>query len=309
MSTTDSRRPEAPQHEPDADERLAGTPGWHAILRRPEVGAAVGALVDLHLLRHSRPTPSPSRRRQHVDLRRRRPFGIMAVAVALLMIGGEFDLSAGAMIGTTGLTTGILMTEYDINVWMAILASLAAGRWPSASLNGVLVMRTGLPSFIVTLGTFFVLQGVNLAVTKILIDQVSVIGLQDAPRLHRRPADLRLVRQDRPGWLPWVDRRETTLRCTPRRSGAIGGHCVATWVLLRTRAGNWIFAVGGAQQSARQVGVPVLEDQGRAVHDDRGRGLAGRHAEPVQDHDRAEHRPASARSSSSSSARSSVAAC
>ncbi len=34
---------------------------------------------------------------------------------------------------------------------------------------------------------------------------------------------------------------------------------MATWVLLRTRAGNWIFAVGGAQQSARQVGVPVLK--------------------------------------------------
>jgi ABC-type xylose transport system permease subunit len=38
----------------------------------------------------------------------------------------------------------------------------------------------------------------------------------------------------------------------------IGVTAVATWILLRTRAGNWIFAVGGAQNSARQVGVPVL---------------------------------------------------
>jgi len=38
----------------------------------------------------------------------------------------------------------------------------------------------------------------------------------------------------------------------------IGITIVATWVLLRTRPGNWIFAVGGAQTSARQVGVPVF---------------------------------------------------
>lgn len=33
---------------------------------------------------------------------------------------------------------------------------------------------------------------------------------------------------------------------------------IATWVLLRTKVGNWIFALGGAQHSARQVGVPVF---------------------------------------------------
>ena len=122
-------------------------------------------------------------------------FGIMAVAVALLMIGGEFDLSAGAMIGTTGLTTGILMTEYDLNVWIAILASLVLAV-AIGVLNGVLVMRTGLPSFIVTLGTFFVLQGVNLALTKVLIGKVS-LTIKGRARLHRRPADLRIVHQVR----------------------------------------------------------------------------------------------------------------
>jgi len=34
---------------------------------------------------------------------------------------------------------------------------------------------------------------------------------------------------------------------------------LATWVLLRTKAGNWIFAVGGAVASAREMGVPVLK--------------------------------------------------
>ena len=71
------------------------------------------------------------------------------------------------------------MTEYGANVWVSIVAALALAL-VIGFLNGALVMRTGLPSFIVTLGTFFVLQGVNLAVTKRLIGQVSVTSFQDA---------------------------------------------------------------------------------------------------------------------------------
>ncbi|MEJ7707942.1 MAG: ABC transporter permease [Nocardioidaceae bacterium] len=182
----------------------------------------------------------------------------MAVAVALLMIGGEFDLSAGAMIGTTGLTTGILMTEYGTNIWIAVLVSFVLAVVIGA-LNGVLVMRTGLPSFIVTLGTFFVLQGVNLAVTKILIGKVSVTGFQNADGYYSGQQIFGSFVKLPMGWLPWVgaeDRSELTIYAATFWWVAVT--LVATWVLLRTRAGNWIFAVGGAQTSARQVGVPVF---------------------------------------------------
>ena len=86
----------------------------------------------------------------------------MAVAVALLMIGGEFDLSAGAMTGFTGLAVGVMTTQYGLKIWIAMILSLALALGVGA-LNGFMVMRTGLPSFIVTLGTFFVLQGIDLA--------------------------------------------------------------------------------------------------------------------------------------------------
>jgi simple sugar transport system permease protein len=174
----------------------------------------------------------------------------MAVAVSLLMIGGEFDLSAGAMIGTTGLTTGILMTEFGLNAWVAILAALVVAIIVGL-LNGVLVMRTGLPSFIVTLGTFFVLQGVNLAVTKLLIGKVSVTdlagegGYEQGQQLFGS-----FVHIDLGG-----DRPLTLYAAT---FWWIAVTIVATWVLLRTRPGNWMFAVGGQQTSARQVGVPVF---------------------------------------------------
>ncbi|RYE72416.1 MAG: ABC transporter permease, partial [Hyphomicrobiales bacterium] len=176
--------------------------------------------------------------------------GIMAVAVALLMIGGEFDLSAGAITGTTGLVVGILTTEYGLNIWAAILISLVIALF-IGFVNGILVMRTGLPSFIVTLGTFFVLQGVNLAGTKALIGQVAIQGLSN---------------------VPFYDQAKRVFGSSIDINGSSSGGdlyistfwwiavtALATWVLLRTRVGNWIFAVGGAQTAARQVGVPVFK--------------------------------------------------
>ena len=92
------------------------------------------------------------------------------------MIGGEFDLSAGVMTGSAGLMMGILATEVGMNIWIAIVLTLIAAT-AVGFINGYMVMRTKLPSFIVTLATFFILQGVNLGVTKAITNQVSVGGL------------------------------------------------------------------------------------------------------------------------------------
>ena len=116
--------------------------------------------------------------------------GIPAVMVALLMIGGEFDLSAGVMTGTAGLMMGILATEVGMNIWLAIVLTLAAAT-AIGFINGYMVMRTKLPSFIVTLATFFILQGVNLGVTKAITDQVSVGGIDTRGGLREREQALR----------------------------------------------------------------------------------------------------------------------
>src|SRR2546430_9586580 len=97
----------------------------------------------------------------------------MAVAVALLMIGGQFDLAAGVQLGTAGITTGILTTYYGLNTWAALGLSLLL-LLGIGFLNGYLVMRTGVPSFIITLGTFLMLQGLNLGVTKLVTNTVQV---------------------------------------------------------------------------------------------------------------------------------------
>jgi simple sugar transport system permease protein len=159
------------------------------------------------------------------------------------MIGGEFDLSAGVMTGSAGLMMGILATELDMNVWLAILLTmLAAGA--VGFVNGYMVMTTKLPSFIVTLATFFVLQGVNLGVTKAITNQVAVSNIDSA-------AGYDSANKVFGGsfWSPH-DYRITVIWW-------IAVTAIATWVLARTRVGNWIFGVGGDANAARNVGVPV----------------------------------------------------
>src|SRR5262245_28348417 len=105
--------------------------------------------------------------------------GILAVAVALLMIGGEFDLSIGSIIGACGMIVVILSVEFGWNIWLAILVSLVFAVL-IGFLTGVLVLRTGLPSFINTLSSLFVLRGLTIGTTRLLTGRTQVGGLQDA---------------------------------------------------------------------------------------------------------------------------------
>jgi simple sugar transport system permease protein len=258
MSTTAAPPPTEVQSPESRDERVGEHAGLAALLRRPEVGAAVAALlVFLYFSFSTRAFAQPGGASTWVF--QSSGFAIMAVAVALLMIGGEFDLSAGAMTGTTGLITGIMMSHWHINVWISILTSLVVAL-AIGFLNGVLVMKTGLPSFIVTLGTFFVLRGVNLAVVKQIIHQVSVVDFQSAPGYAAGNKLFGSSLKRDLHWLPWYKSGLTPdFTIYAATFWAIAVIAIATWMLQRTRGGNWIFAVGGAQTSARQVGVPVFK--------------------------------------------------
>ena len=137
-----------------------------------------------------------------------------------------------------------MTTQYGLPIWIAMILSLVMALGVGA-LNGFMVMRTGLPSFIVTLGTFFVLQGIDLALVKALIGQVAIQGMSLVPQYNQPKAvfgsALSVLGGNVYASVFWF----------------IAVTAVATWVLLRTRAGNWIFAVGGAAVASRQVGVPV----------------------------------------------------
>ncbi|MFC4224942.1 ABC transporter permease [Lysinibacter cavernae] len=223
---------------------LASRPLGARLIRRPEVGALVAAVaifLFFSIITDAFLTPAGVA----TWLYSASLFGIMAVAVAMLMIGGEFDLSAGAMTGTTALTVGVLTTQWDVNIWLAMLLALILALGIGA-LNAVLVVRTGLPSFIITLATFFILQGINLAVTKLVTGSVAIQGMSAVSGFDQGKmlfgSKISLLGVDLKVSIFWW----------------LAVTAVATWVLLRARQGNWIFAVGGADRSARQMGVPVF---------------------------------------------------
>jgi simple sugar transport system permease protein len=190
--------------------------------------------------------------------------GVLAVAAALLMIAGEFDLSMGSMVGFAGVTIGLCATTFDLSLPLSILITFAMCIAIGAA-NGWLTVKTGLPSFIVTLASLLILRGLAIAVTRLLngYTQISNITASDPDGFI---VSLFAGRVGHPlfVWMAehgWIDKK---LDGTPGVDGLpasivwwIALTALATWVLLRTRFGNWIFAVGGDEKAARNVGVPV----------------------------------------------------
>ncbi|MER7545219.1 ABC transporter permease [Spirillospora sp. NPDC127506] len=228
---------------PGSDERLARRSPLRRLLGRPELGALLGAVAlfvffsvvaDAFLRAGSFSTV----------LYASSTFGIMAVGVSLLMIGGEFDLSAGVMVTSSALIAALTAYQFTLNVWAGVVVSLVL-TLALGMVNGVLCVRTRLPSFIITLATFFMLAGLNLGVTKALTGNVASDSVRDmdgfgaARAIFASDVDVLGVNVNITvfWWLLFT--------------------AVATWILLRTRVGNWIFAVGGSAASARAVGVPV----------------------------------------------------
>lgn len=225
------------------DERVADVGRLRRLLIRPELGSVVGAvIVFVFFTTRSDVFGTVDGVANWLDPAS--TLGIMAVAVALLMIGGEFDLSAGVMIGSVGLVIALLTTREGWGLGPAMAAALAFAL-VVGFLNGFLVVRTGLPSFIVTLGTFLILQGLNLGVTKLVTDTVQVSGLGEVPNYEA---------------VSRIFSSTVTIAGADFRVAVfwwIGVTALGTWVLMRTRAGNWIFSVGGDVRAARSVGVPA----------------------------------------------------
>jgi simple sugar transport system permease protein len=252
-ATSPSTQAPLPPSSPAAgDERLVPISPVTRILRRPELGALLGAVAVFILFAI---TDSSS---GHLWLKQTGIaawtqqaafFGILAVPVGLLMIGGEFDLSTGVMSGTTAIVMALLVGKYHWNAWIAILGTLVFATLVGL-VNGYVVVKTKLPSFIVTLATFFVLRGLSVGGVLLLNHGSTQVGVSS---LH--PAGLSSAK--------------TVFGSSFFKSGTLpSGYstailwfiavtAVGTWVMTRTTFGNWIFAAGGDQDAARNVGVPV----------------------------------------------------
>jgi simple sugar transport system permease protein len=246
------------------DERVLAVSWTTRLLSRPEFGAAAGAVLVVLFFALVAGTSGLFSAKGVVNfLEVSAQLGILAAAVALLMIAGEFDLSIGSMIGFAGVLIAIPASQWGWPLWASVLLAFAAAivvGW----LNGVIVVRTGLPSFIVTLGTLFMLRGLTLGMTRLITGRTQVSGIFDQSgdpviplfagqvgrSLMTLLAELGIMAKRNDG-LPMVQGIPVSILWW------IGLTALCTFILLRTRFGNWIFASGGDPVAARNVGVPV----------------------------------------------------
>jgi simple sugar transport system permease protein len=247
------------------DERLREVSLVTKIMRRPELGALAGlVLVAIFFLSTADASMFTLAGIMNI-LSPAAQLGILAIAAALLMIGGEFDLSIGSMVAFTGLVFGAFITLSGWPLLLAIAATLAVAA-VLGGLNGQMVIRTRLPSFIVTLAFLFILRGLSLVGLKWATGgstQMRGIGDQAGEGLIRELFS-GVAFEGVFSWLAANDIIAKFPNGTPTVTGVpvsivwfVLFALFATWILLRTRAGNWIFAAGGDPNAARNSGVPV----------------------------------------------------
>jgi len=160
--------------------------------------------------------------------------GIIAVPVALLLIAGEFDLSIGSMVAAGSITVGVVTSHFGAPVWIAVLIALVIAAAVGLG-NGLLVTRTGLPSFIVTLGANLILAGLALTISRTLAG-TTTLSVTTSGFWHGFFAAK--AGQFYISILWWLLLA-----------------LAAAWILSRSRFGPWILATGGNADQARRAGV------------------------------------------------------
>lgn len=164
--------------------------------------------------------------------------GIIALPVCLLMISGEIDISIGAMIPAGAMTTAIISGHYELPIIFGILGALTIGVIVG-TINGVLAVRTSVPTLIITLATLVAMQGVVLAGSRLLTGSASV-ALTAPDWAKTLFGNLIFGGSHQVILIWWVL------------------FAVVFWFILhQTRYGNWIYGMGGDKESARNAGIPV----------------------------------------------------
>ncbi|CAG9296326.1 monosaccharide ABC transporter membrane protein (CUT2 family) [Celerinatantimonas diazotrophica] len=254
-----------PPQQPESDERLKKVSLMTTLIRRPELGAIAGlVLVVIFFIIFANPAMFTLSGIMNV-MAPAAQLGILAIGAALLMIGGEFDLSLGSMVAFAGLIFGTALVVLHLPLSLALLVTFACAI-AFGTLNAQIVLRTGLPSFIVTLAFLFILRGLTLVGLKIASGgSTQLRGIRGAAgdsfltHIFSGNAFTGLFSwAARHGWIAKFPNGTPTVTGVPVEIlWFIGLAIVATWILLRTQFGNWIFAAGGDPKAARNSGVPV----------------------------------------------------
>lgn len=210
---------------------------WRKLTHRPESGALVGTVLVFVFFAIFGGTQFLSTGGTASWLNIAAELAIIALPVGLLMISGEFDLSVGSVVAASSVTLALVSGQGGAPMFVGIIAAIAVGALVGF-VNGFIVTRTNVPSFIVTLAMQFALAGLTLGIARLLTGSTNIPVTAD-------PISKALF-----GTLI-AGQFEVAI------FWALGIAIVIAWILQMTPWGNWIFAVGGDTQSARASGIPV----------------------------------------------------
>ena len=247
------------------DERLSRQSAWRRFLARPDLGAFAGVVLVFAFFGVTAGGTGMFASDGVLNwLTVTAQLMIIGTGAALLMIGGEFDLSVGSMIGFVGMMIAIPTIYFGVpigaSVIMAFVAAMAIG-----ALNGFIIVRTRLPSFIVTLASLYMLRGLTIALSILVTNRTTVSGLKEYSNgsFVAQLFSAKLF----PGFFQWLADNGMINKLPNGEPVVSGVPMLIIWalvmavvghiVLTKTRVGNWIFASGGDANAARNVGVPV----------------------------------------------------
>ena len=260
LSNNSSRNQSTP-----GDERVRKVSAIKTLLNRPELGALGGAVlvfVFFGIVAGDSGMFSVLGIVNFMEVSAL--LGIIAVAAAMLMISGEFDLSVGSMIGFAGVCIAIPPTYFGWPMWYTIIFTFEVAILVGL-FNGYLTVKTGLPSFIVTLAMLFILRGLTVAITRQVSGRTQIPGLKKF--MEGDWLSVIFFNDVFEGLFKWFG-KIGWLATRPDGEPVIAGlpipiifffvfFALTSWILAKTKFGNWIFASGGDAIGARNAGVPV----------------------------------------------------
>jgi simple sugar transport system permease protein len=163
--------------------------------------------------------------------------GVIAIPVGLLMIAGELDISVGAMVPAGAMSVAIISGHWGLPIYVGIIITMAFGLIVGL-VNGIMVIRTAVPSLIVTLGSLFAVQGIVLGLS-VLVTHSTSVALKTEGIAKAVFGDF-VFGQFQVMCIWWLI-----------------GTAFYIYFVHFSRFGNWIFAMGGDKVSARNAGIPT----------------------------------------------------
>ena len=267
MSDLQTETQENKDFNPESDERVRDVSFLKRALKKPELGAISGAILVFTFFGFTASDTGMFASDGILNWASvSAQLGIIAIGACLLMIAGEFDLSIGSMIGFAGVMIAIPTMYWSWPVWASILFAFA-GAMLIGFINGSIVVKTGLPSFIVSLAFLFILRGLTIAFAIMFTGRTIIGGVRDRAV---ETADWMLPVFNGnlfTGFFKWMG-ENGIIATFPDGTPLVPGipmlivwwiilAVVSSFILLKTRFGNWIFASGGDAIAARNVGVPA----------------------------------------------------